>query len=150
MACGDRISYTDSQYGFGYCHPTTWMRYVHGGVVGFEAPMEDSADGFPENINVVTEFLPAGTTLAQYVNATLAQLPGLGLTPAAQGPFNGALQPGWRIEYTGSRGGRFLHNDATVFVHADLGYVMTFSAEEGHRDSARPDAEAAAASMRFV
>jgi hypothetical protein len=62
------LEYKNYEYGFGFNPPTGWTKDtsgIFGTIIFFYAPVDDD---FAENINVVSDVLPSGTSLSSYVD----------------------------------------------------------------------------------
>ncbi len=151
MSCGQDPAFTDSMGGFGYCFPAEWTRRDVGNFAVFLSPLEGSSDAFQENVNMV--WAPVGgRTLKEYVDSNIKALEGSleDYYFLKRGAFPGAMVLGEQIEYTGTQGTYTLHWVQTYWVHDGLGYVLSYTAQHGHEETFRADANNVTLSVRFV
>ncbi len=150
---GGLISFADPTDGFSIGYPSTWTQggNTGGTAVMFLSPLA-TGDTFRENLNVVVEDVPAGTTLDQYVASNKANLPNViqGFQMMSENPVSLGTLPGYQIRYTGTYSGNQLEWMQVLAVGNSKGYVLTYTARPETFDSYAADAWAAMQSFRLT
>lgn len=137
--------YTSTAAGFTVSYPQEWQSQegVEGAVVAFRSPQEGTKDRFRDNVTILTQSVPEGSTLEQYTAASLNQLEGTveGYKLLSEGVgFLGANQ-GHTLVYEAEYKGTFLQLQATYVMDGETVYLVTYTANRGSFDAYETDAE---------
>jgi hypothetical protein len=125
-------TYRSDAYSFSIRYPSDWSpeEGLEGAVVVLFAPSDGPSDAFRENVNVLVQELPAGTTLQEYDDASLEQapdvIPDFHVVRRTRLTLDGT--PAEEIRYTGSQQGSSLEWIAVWLVADDRAYVVTYTA----------------------
>lgn len=144
-------TYTDANLGYSVQYPSTWERSgLDGGSVLFLSPLDNTGDTFRENVGIVVESLPEGTSdVATYTTTTIeklkTQIAGYTEESAGEVTING--QPGYRSIYSGQVAEGPVKWQQTWFVSGTRAYVLTYSSTPEGYNSHVSDAEAIINSM---
>ncbi|MEN8151184.1 MAG: DcrB-related protein [Planctomycetota bacterium] len=114
-------------------------------------PDSGSGDGFAENLNVVLENLPSGTTFPEYIEFTRTSLVA-GLSAQVISEENVTLGgiPGRRIRYEMSMGGLRFDNDVLIVERGGGAFILTLSMLKGaSRERYHAELDAVAKTFRF-
>lgn len=126
-------TYTNAEYAFSIAYPTAWKASEgqSGSIVAFLTPLTGASDTFRENLNVVEENVPAGTTLAQYTAGGLGylrrQMKAFTLISSVTSTLGD--RPGQRIEYTAAPSGVSLRFLQVFGIVGTKSFVVTFTAQ---------------------
>jgi hypothetical protein len=147
------VVYTSASPAFSIAHPAAWTARtdVSTALVALVAPLDGSQDQFSENVNVLRQDVAAGTTLAQYTEASLGQAGSIiqGFAKLSSAPVTLSGLPAEAVEYTGSIQKRTYHWFAEWTVTGTAAYVVTYSAKSDSYDRFLPDARATIASFHL-
>jgi eukaryotic-like serine/threonine-protein kinase len=130
--------FASDKYGFSVSYAPGWDRKqgVAGAVVAFLTAQESASDTFRDNVTVVVQALPQGTTLQDYLDKSLADLPRFlkrfHLIEQQSSTLGGL--PARTLHYTGETSGISLENRQMFAVAADRAYLITYSAEPSAYD----------------
>ncbi|MGZ4149601.1 MAG: PsbP-related protein, partial [Actinomycetota bacterium] len=107
------VAYANPAPAFSMVYPSGWTAssQVKGAIVAFLAPTESQSDTFHENVNVLSQQVPSGMTLAAYTKASLANVGNVidGFQAVAQGSTTLSGLPATWLEYTGTASNVQLH-----------------------------------------
>lgn len=101
-----------------------------GAVVTFLSPLTSDDDPFHENVNVVVEDLGGvDVTLEEYIDAAVAQLPGIIPDIQINNEFGDVMggQPSWILTYTGTQEGFSFTWVQEVALFEGAAYILTYS-----------------------
>ena len=135
---GSRIylPYESEANGFRIKYPAEWdvaQRASAPGTITFVAPLQDEGDTFRENVTVVVQRVPAGTTtLDEFTETALAQgqeyIPQFTVQESMPTTLGG--NPAQQVVYTGVQGDRDLRWLQLWTLAGDQVYILTYTAEE--------------------
>jgi len=142
----------DPELGFGITFPEDWQekRGAMGTAILALSPKEDANDNFQENVNVVTEDVPAGMTTGDYVKTSLGSMGDI-LTdfkvvsnvPTTVGGKNAVA-----LTYNHRMGNYKLKVLAYMIISSGKGYVITCTAMEGSFEKYKAQFEEVCRSFR--
>ena len=141
----------DAEEGYAYCVPAGWQPAKVGSVTVYVAPGA-AADGFGENVNVVTEDVGSMASAQRYRDQSLALLPQAidGFELVGSAPFEVRGEDGASVEYTGRQGALELRWFQVYAVHDGTAYVATYTAEEEGYAAYLQPAKDAFSTLRFL
>lgn len=138
MGMGEQsfLNYLNLNRGIRLSYPASWEKREQnaaaGFAVGFLSPQEDPSDQFRENLTVVIEPIPPGTTLEQYVQGCLKGMSQYPFQFLEHAPSMVSGRQAYRHIYTGPLqtpvplSGKWMQY---VTVANSSGYVTTYTAE---------------------
>ena len=145
--------FTSTSPAFTIAHPSGWNTKtdVSGAIVAFVTPRSGSSDQFSENVNVLTETVPQGTTLEQYTAASLANADSViqNFQKLSSSTTTLSGLPAQRMEYSGSVSGKSLQFLAEWAVSGTTAWVLTYSAEPPSYQQYLSDATATIQSFKL-
>jgi len=127
-----QVTYSHTSPAFRVDHPSSWTETSSAGVlIAFTTPLSEQSDMFSENVNILQQSLPAGTTLQEYTNLSLANAGSIVTDFHVVSSRTTTLSslPAQELEYTGSVGAKSLHFFAEWTVVGTSAYVLTYTAE---------------------
>jgi hypothetical protein len=130
------LSYESEANGFSIDYPEEWQvsdKESMPGTTAFVAPLQGQGDSFRENVSVVVQTLPAGTTtLDKYTEMALAQgqeyIPLFAVQESR--PTTLGSNPAQEVVYTGLQGEREMRWLGIWALVEDRVYILTYTAED--------------------
>jgi len=138
-------TYTNPSPPFTISYPQGWRTNttVSGAIVAFLAPTTSTSDVFAENVNVLKQTVPSGTTLQQYTDASISSagqvVQNFHQVSSTTSTLSGL--PAQVVEYTGDLNGKSYHFFAEWAIDGTDAWVLTYSAEPDAYDQFLPDAK---------
>jgi hypothetical protein len=146
------IVYTSDSPAFSIAYPSDWTTNFSSSQALFAvvAPVA-SGDSFAENVNVLRQDVPAGTTLQQYTDSSLAQGASAvdNFTVVAKGATTLSGLPATWVEYTAAANGQHAHFYAEWAIHGTDAWVITYSADPGDYERLLGGAKATISSFKL-
>ena len=149
-------AYENSVLGVKMDYPQDWEKKeeMQGSVVAFVSPRAGKDDQFAENVNLMTEILPAASsvTLEQYTEATLVNLKKVmkDQTTIDSGSATLAGLPAYEIVHTGTHEG-FTYKTLQIWtLKNNKAYLFTYMAGMDGYDQYLKDAEGIFKSFEIV
>jgi eukaryotic-like serine/threonine-protein kinase len=140
------VLYSSASPAFSIAHPAAWKARTDAStaLVALVAPLDGSQDQFAENVNVLRQDVAAGTTLAQYTEASLRQAGSMiqGFVMRSAYPATLSGLPAEAVEYSGSVETKAYHWFAEWTVTGTAAYVVTYSAQPHSYERFLQDARA--------
>ena len=121
-----QASFSSSEYGFMVTAPSGWRQVSYPGVVvAFASPTVTGH--FATNVNVTVESVPAGFTLAQYIQAGQATLKRVITDFKPTGSRSVVLGglPAHQQDFSGKQGEFNLYFSQTIVLRSGRAYVLT-------------------------
>ncbi len=130
------LTYENEANGYSIQYPEEWQLLEKESLPGtttFVAPLQGEGDTFRENLSVVVQNLPAGTTtLDEYTELALAEgqtyIPLFAVQQAR--PTTLDDNPAQEVVYTGLQGEREMRSLGVWTLARDRVYIVTYTAEE--------------------
>jgi eukaryotic-like serine/threonine-protein kinase len=142
--------YTSDSPAFSIAYPSGWTTNSSSSQALFAvvAPVA-SGDSFAENVNVLRQVVPAGTTLQQYTDTSLAQGGSAvdDFTVAAKGSTTLSGLPATWVEYTATSNGQHGQFYAEWAIDGTDAWVITYTADPGDYKRLLADAKATISSF---
>jgi serine/threonine-protein kinase len=127
-----QIRYSNHSPDFTVDHPISWDEASFpGALVVFTTSSSEPSDAFAENVNVLQQSVPEGTTLQEYTTQSLAQADDIieDFQVVSSHTTTLSTLPAQELEYTGIVGGRNLQFFAAWTISGTSAYVLTYTAE---------------------
>jgi hypothetical protein len=144
------LTYRNEEEGFTIEYPEEWTSKEgeFGTLVFFAEP---PVTGFAANVNVVSEDIPASTTLAQYSDVTEEQLENFvtNLHDFESRPIEVGGRAATEFTYLGTQGNFELRWVQNLVVTEGRAFVITFTAEEDRFAEVEPTGRSILASFRL-
>jgi len=123
--------YRNSQYALSIQFPAHWTKQEEspGTVVSFYAPLEDAADPFSENANIIVQDLGQRMTLGDYSQLSLEQLQKVGSMDVHLSDTTLAGLPAQEAAFTMSLNGVSMDFHQIWTVKDKRAYILTFTSE---------------------
>ena len=128
-------NYESKHYGFSISLPRLWVKIegLYGTIILTKSPLEDKADRFQENINVVVTTAPVGmqtvTFFELFKNETLETVPGeeYGIS---EGEISSGSHRGNWLSFTSDGQDMSIKTLAVLWVKDGKAYIVTCTAQD--------------------
>ncbi len=123
--------YRNSEYGISVQFPADWTKQddVEGAIIKFFAPLQDAADTFSENLNIIEEDLGQRMTLDEYSQLSLEQLRKLGDIEISLSDATLSGLPAQEAFFTMNLQGMSMDFRQIWTVKDKRAYILTFTSE---------------------